>query len=568
MNIKRNIIFLPITVLLFFFGAHVVSAGPASPELLKKGNIDPAAVMLDGNEILFDVPPTQINDRLFVPARNILEALGYTVDWDEEKQMVFAENGNSTIEIEIGDGVVILDNCEFYSYLFDPPQIIEGNTFIPFYFFSNALDYQFLWDENRKTVYIESEFTGTQSIRPNQRTSLLDDDQILEEYENVPGVNILEDPEISGFQFSQIYKDHLYYFSEGSFLYRSNIFTGEAQQIISCPMKSSIVVDDSVYYQKSDGTNYLFRAALDGKNEALIINEPCEDYRVMDEKVYYIQAHTRNLCEYSIKTQEKKIIYDGFTNCFDISVDTHKVCYATAEYTDASTSLTLTGVYYYDTVSNIYKMIDDGKTIHADQLWCQGNALFYQTPPIDGCYTLYRYNLNHGYNIKLLDNLVDSLQVNKNCLLYYIKNNTPPPIRYRSRLDGTHDISMQTHSYQGITYEHMLKEVPDSQYFDEYLARDLGEYFISQGHVEYVLFRRTMMIGSTCDYPDYYAWITVTDPDGNIATEGAVCLNAYEKKGFAVTYFYTKEYILENPGRVGDVFPLFLQKKIFEFAKA
>jgi hypothetical protein len=67
-------------------------------------------------------------------------------------------------------------------------------------------------------------------------------------------------------------------------------------------------------------------------------------------------------------------------------------------------------------------------------------------------------------------------------------------------------------------------------------------------------------------YPHYYVWVTVSDENGNIATEGAARLNAINKEGFAVTDFIKKEQILEDTSSVTDLFPIILHKRILELA--
>ena len=49
-------------------------------------------VILDGNQIEFDVEPMLIGGRTMVPLRAIFEALGATVLWDEATKTVSAYN--------------------------------------------------------------------------------------------------------------------------------------------------------------------------------------------------------------------------------------------------------------------------------------------------------------------------------------------------------------------------------------------------------------------------------------------------------------------------------------------
>lgn len=56
-------------------------------------------VKIDGQQIAFDVPPQLINDRTMVPLRAIFEALGATVDWNDDTQTVTSTKGGTTISL-------------------------------------------------------------------------------------------------------------------------------------------------------------------------------------------------------------------------------------------------------------------------------------------------------------------------------------------------------------------------------------------------------------------------------------------------------------------------------------
>ncbi|MEE1050022.1 MAG: copper amine oxidase N-terminal domain-containing protein, partial [Clostridia bacterium] len=47
---------------------------------------DEIKVLLDGQELMFDVPPQLINDRTMVPMRKIFETLGATVSWNSDTE--------------------------------------------------------------------------------------------------------------------------------------------------------------------------------------------------------------------------------------------------------------------------------------------------------------------------------------------------------------------------------------------------------------------------------------------------------------------------------------------------
>lgn len=58
-------------------------------------------LIINGQEIVSDVPPQLIEGRVMVPARFIAEPLGATVEWNEEKNAVIITNKSETVNTEI-----------------------------------------------------------------------------------------------------------------------------------------------------------------------------------------------------------------------------------------------------------------------------------------------------------------------------------------------------------------------------------------------------------------------------------------------------------------------------------
>ena len=86
-------------------------------------------VILDGNQLSFDVSPTIENGRTLVPLRAIFEALGADVNWDGVTQTVTATNGNAWIELQIGATTVYKNGSPVS--LDVPAKIINNRTLVP-----------------------------------------------------------------------------------------------------------------------------------------------------------------------------------------------------------------------------------------------------------------------------------------------------------------------------------------------------------------------------------------------------------------------------------------------------
>ena len=113
---------------------------------------DTITVTVNGEEVVFDVPPMTVNDRTMVPLRAIFEKLGATVGYDEATRTVTAHKSNTTVmltidstELYVNESKVILDVPAFET---------EGRTLVPVRAISEAFGCQVIWHEEEKLVEI------------------------------------------------------------------------------------------------------------------------------------------------------------------------------------------------------------------------------------------------------------------------------------------------------------------------------------------------------------------------------------------------------------------------------
>lgn len=102
------------------------------------------AVFIDGKRIYFDVPPRLEEGRTLVPLRAFFEALGATVDWQEERKTVVAAKGNRSVELPVGAFSALVNGEELS--LDVPAKIVEGRTLVPLRFVGEALGAEVQWD--------------------------------------------------------------------------------------------------------------------------------------------------------------------------------------------------------------------------------------------------------------------------------------------------------------------------------------------------------------------------------------------------------------------------------------
>lgn len=136
-----------------------------------EGNIK---VFLNGNEIAFDTPPQQINDRTMVPMRAIFEAMGAQIEWSEVDAKVTANKGDVTIIMQIGSNAFIKNGIA--SYIDAAPVLIDGRTLVPVRVIAESFGAEVGWEEASRTVSISY---GEAGPLPSPETGVVMDKNII-----------------------------------------------------------------------------------------------------------------------------------------------------------------------------------------------------------------------------------------------------------------------------------------------------------------------------------------------------------------------------------------------------
>lgn len=110
-------------------------------------------VMLDGQELAFDVPPQLIDNRTMVPMRKIFESMGASVGWDGDTQTATATKGDITVIMQINNNVI---NVSGNDVVLDvPPQLVDSRTLVPVRAVAESLNAKVNWDGETATVIIK-----------------------------------------------------------------------------------------------------------------------------------------------------------------------------------------------------------------------------------------------------------------------------------------------------------------------------------------------------------------------------------------------------------------------------
>ena len=209
-------------------------------------------VILDGMALEFDVPPQIINNRTMVPLRVIFEELGAEVEWENETRTVTATKDDLVVQMTIGVEAVIVNGVS--SPMDIAPLIINNRTLVPARFVSESFGCKVGWDNNSRTVYINS-----------------GENDLVGKWEFFHGNDLFYFTESYGFEF----------FADGMVTEDQNEIT--VDWFISDPEYFILIFDDGFIYSFDyNSTGYLLRISDSDENTALFVREGSVDYESGD----------------------------------------------------------------------------------------------------------------------------------------------------------------------------------------------------------------------------------------------------------------------------------------------
>lgn len=129
-------------------------AEPIMPNAVSNRAEERIPILIDGLEINSDQPPVIVDDRTLVPLRVIFEALGATVDWNNDTRSVIATRGDTNIYLALGSNTLYRNGQPVY--LDVPGQIINDRTMVPVRAVSESFGANVVWDNDTRTVFVDT----------------------------------------------------------------------------------------------------------------------------------------------------------------------------------------------------------------------------------------------------------------------------------------------------------------------------------------------------------------------------------------------------------------------------
>jgi hypothetical protein len=112
-------------------------------------------IFIDGKKMQFKFQqPLNDSGSVLVPMRDIFEALGAKIEWDDTTKTVTAKKSDVIITYKIGSSTA--NRINEIIRIPVPGKLVDGTTMIPLRFVGEALGATISWDEHSQTVLISS----------------------------------------------------------------------------------------------------------------------------------------------------------------------------------------------------------------------------------------------------------------------------------------------------------------------------------------------------------------------------------------------------------------------------
>ncbi|WP_042170103.1 stalk domain-containing protein [Paenibacillus gorillae] len=116
-------------------------------------NIGKKTATIDGKSITLDVAPLELNGTTYVPLRFVSDALGATLKWDDKLNRVSVIKGSTMLEMVIGKKELVMNGKRSDTAV--APIVRNGRTLIPIRLFSENLGLKVGFENKTKKITID-----------------------------------------------------------------------------------------------------------------------------------------------------------------------------------------------------------------------------------------------------------------------------------------------------------------------------------------------------------------------------------------------------------------------------
>lgn len=120
-------------------------------------------ILVDHTPLSADVQPVIVNSRTLLPLRAVFEALGATVEWLPERDVIHGTKGATVIDLHLDDTQATVNGQAVK--LDVAPVVINSRALVPVRFIAESLGADVQWDAKTNTVLID-QASGQQQTTP------------------------------------------------------------------------------------------------------------------------------------------------------------------------------------------------------------------------------------------------------------------------------------------------------------------------------------------------------------------------------------------------------------------
>lgn len=310
-------------------------------------------VMLNGSYVWFEeVDACEIDGSIFVPMREMFDAFGAKVMWNQSSQSAIGVLGDKTVEFFIG-GTTYYVNGEAKT-LPVAPQIKNGKTMLPIRALSEALGAKVIW--NTETYEVEISY-----LRP-----LSDDEQYL--YDIMTNKDMPISEQKGSMKLSAAYEDFDINFDMDIKSIGNNEFS-----------YNKILLRGDLYRNlvKIDADIELWLSVNEDETEVsyMTLNGAESDTSVLDDLGMYMP----NLEITNFGAMEQNALYSMF-NSLEISSVSEKNNQKIISFSISSSGIALPFTYYIDTKTNLPTKLICDLTSYFDVMFGFEDIIFSAEP--------------------------------------------------------------------------------------------------------------------------------------------------------------------------------------------
>ena len=110
--------------------------------------------------------PVMIGGRVLVPLRGVVERLGGSIQYDAQSKVITGAQSNleKQFRLRVGSNEALMNGQN--TALDAPPRVMNGTTYVPLRFVSEALGADVRWDNTKRVVTIMAD-GYTAAVKPN-----------------------------------------------------------------------------------------------------------------------------------------------------------------------------------------------------------------------------------------------------------------------------------------------------------------------------------------------------------------------------------------------------------------